>query len=70
MTTRIVCKHHLDSVVASFKPEEDLAQGIQLYQLSGWPYLLKPCGCPDQQDPPDCYEPLTPEQVRQWMEAH
>jgi len=69
-TTRIVCRQHVDSVVTAYHPEQDLAAGIQLYKLAWWPYLLKTCDCPDRQVPPRDYEPLTPAQVRQWMESH
>ena len=67
---------HTDGLVPSYDPEADLAAGTQLYQLiyayadamtGEWNFLLKRCGCPGAPEPPAIYEPLTPEQARQWM---
>ena len=44
----------------------------QLYVLGEFPFLLIRCDCPDSAhiEPDSIYEPLTPEQARQWMESH
>jgi len=69
---RIVCKHHLDSVVPVWDSdiEGELEAGTELYRLTDWPVLLKRCDCPDAPPPPDVYEPLTSDEAREWVESN
>ena len=59
---------HYDGLVPSYNPAADLAAGTQLYQLTGWIYLLKRCGCRGAPEPPDIYTALTEDQARAWIE--
>jgi len=69
-TVRCACAVHGDGLVESYEPTSDLDANVQLYQLEGWPFLLKRCDCPNSTEPLDIYTALTAEQARAWIEAH